>query len=351
MKKTMAIIGFGGMGGWHYNNITTRIPELTVKGVLDIRQERLEKARELNLHIYESLDEILADEELDFVSIIAPNDTHKEYAIACLRGGKHVVCEKPVTMNAAELEEIMVVAKETGKLFTIHHNRRLDKDYKIIKKIIEEDIIGQPYFIENRVQGSRQSLHGWRGHKPNGGGMVFDWGVHLLDQMLMLIDSKVVSVDAHLQYLFSNEVDDNIKIFLRFENKVSAVLEMSTNCLINTDRWHLSCIGGTAVIHDWECNGKIVQLRQDADMQWEDDIVYTEAGPTRTMAPRPSYTTIEKPLPEVETDWTDFYKNVMAAIDGVESPDVLPHEALRVMKVIDLIFESDVVGHGIACYI
>ena len=137
------------------------------------------------------------------VTIAVPNNFHKELAIQCLRAGKNVVCEKPVTMNAAELEEIMAVSKETGKLFSVHQNRRWDKDYRIIKKIIEDGTLGAPYFIESRVQGSRGAMYGWRGYKVNGGGMVLDWGVHLLDQMMDMIDSPVVSVDAHLQTVFS----------------------------------------------------------------------------------------------------------------------------------------------------
>ena len=182
--------------------------------------------------------------------------------------------------------------------------------------------------------------------------MVLDWGVHLLDQMMDMIHSPVVSVDAHLQTVFSEEVDDNIKLFLRFENGVSALLEMSTNCFVNLPRWHVSCTGGTAVVEDWSCKGKTVQLREDAgQMAWDDDIVYTEAGPTRTMAPRPAYTTKEEALPEVETDWADYYKNIVDVIDNGAELIVKPEQCLRVMKVIDLIFESEKLGHGLACHI
>ena len=97
-----------------------------------------------------------------------------------MRAGKQVISEKPVTLNAAELEEIIAVSKETGRLFSIHQNRRWDKDYRIIKRIYDEKLLGTPYFIESKVQGSRQAMHGWRGHKQNGGGMLLDWGVQFL---------------------------------------------------------------------------------------------------------------------------------------------------------------------------
>lgn len=351
MKHTLAIIGFGGMGSWHNDMITERIDEITVKGVFDLREEALQKAAEKGLHIYQSFDEILEDQEVDLVTIATPNNFHKDLAIRCLRGGKNVVCEKPVTLNSSELEEIIAVQKETGRLFSIHQNRRWDKDYAIIRKILEDKTIGEPYFIESRVQGSRGSMHGWRGYQENGGGMVLDWGVHLIDQLMDLIPSPVVSVYANLIQLFSSEVDDNIKIMLRFENGVSALLEMSTNCFINLPRWHMSCNNGTAVIEDWSCRGEMVQLNTEAKMEWADDIVYTEAGPTRTMAPRPVQTTKKIELPEVSVDWTDFYQNIVATLDGLEELIVKPEQALRVMKVIDLIFESELTGTGISCYI
>lgn len=351
MAYTMAIIGFGGMGSWHYRNITEKVPGLSVKGVFDIRQEAMDKAAAEGLYCYSSLEELLADEQVRLVTIATPNDFHKPLAIACLRAGKDVVCEKPVTLNAAELEEIIAVSRETGRLFSIHQNRRWDKDYRIIKKIYDEKLLGTSYFIESKVQGSRKAMHGWRGHRTNGGGMLLDWGVHLIDQLMTMIQSPVVSVDAHLLCMFSDEVDDNIKVLLRFENQVSALLEMSTNCLINSPRWHIQCLDGTAVIENWACEGRMVQLREDAEMKWEDDIVYTEAGPTRTMAPRPAFTTRELALPEVETDWSEYYKNIVEVLDGKAELIVKPEQALRVMKVIDLAFRSNEQKTGISCRI
>lgn len=351
MGHVSAIIGFGGMGHWHYESISQRVSGLRVKGVYDIRQEALQKAEREGLYAYESLEELLADPEVDLVTIATPNNFHKPLAIQCMRAGKNVVCEKPVTLNAAELEEIIAVRNETGKLFSIHQNRRWDKDYRIIKKILEDGTIGAPYFIESRVQGSRGAMYGWRGHRVNGGGMLLDWGVHLIDQLMDMIPSRVISVYGSLLSIFSGEVDDNIKVVLRFENGVTALCEMSTNCFVNLPRWHVSCMDGTAVVEDWACNGRMVQLNTDAAMEWGEDIVYTEAGPTRTMAPRPAHTTRQIPLPEVQTDWTEYYGNICDVLDGHAELIVTPEQALRVMRVIDLLFESERTHTGIVCTI
>lgn len=347
----LAIIGYGGMGGWHHDSIMEKVPQITVMGAYDVRGEALEKATSRGLKTYDSVDALLSDPAIDIVTIATPNNFHKDLSVRCLRAGKAVVCEKPVTLCAAELEAIIAVAKETGRLFSIHQNRRWDRDYRVVCKVLEEGTIGAPYFIESKVQGSRGSMHGWRGHKLNGGGMLLDWGVHLIDQMMDMIKSPVVAVDGQLLSVMTPEVDDNIKVTLRFENGVIALLEMATNCFITQPRWHVSCQNGTMQIDSWDCKGKMVQLNTDAPLEWADDIVYTEAGPTRTMAPRPPETTRELPLPEVTTDWADYYRNIVAVLEGKEELIVRPEQALRVMRVIDLLFESHEKRQGLACNI
>lgn len=351
MIKKAAIIGLGGMGGWHYEMITAQINEIEIKGAYDIREEVVENIKSKGLYAYSDADEIFSDTEIDIVIIATPNDSHKDYIIRSLKAGKATICEKPVTLGSEELIECIKVSKDTGCLFSVHQNRRWDRDFNIVKSVISSDVVGYPYFIESKVQGSRGSMHGWRGHKLNGGGMLYDWGVHLIDQLLYLIDSPVISVDAHLVKIFSDEVDDNDKIFIRFENGLDAIVEFSTNCFINHPRWHVSCSNGTFTVDDWDCGGKIAKLSGDGAMTWDNDIVYTSAGPTRTMAKRPPETTVQLPLPKVTVDWGDYYQNIVAVLDGNAELIVKPEECLRVMQVIDAAFLSDEKRSGVSCNI
>jgi scyllo-inositol 2-dehydrogenase (NADP+) len=351
MERKMAIIGFGGMGSWHCDNVTKRVDGLTVKGIYDIRPEACSAAREKGLVVYAGAEELLADSETSLVTIAVPNNFHKDYAIRALRAGKNVICEKPVAMNSRELEEILAAAKQAGRVFTVHQNRRLDRDFRIIKRIYDENMLGELYFIESRVQGSGRMLHGWRGHAENGGGMLYDWGVHLFDQLLWMIPSPVVSVTSHLTNVYYDEVDDNLQVFLRFRNGQSALVEVSTNCFVNQPRWYVEGKLGTAVVRNWQCEGEMVTMAGEKGLTWSDDIVYTAAGPTRTMAPRPEETKTKKPLPEVDTDWSMFYKNVCGVLDGRDELMVKPEETLRVMKLIDLIFESKEKGTPLSCEI
>ena len=346
-----AIVGCGGMGEWHTHFQQDRLADdLRLKGVYDIRPERMEQLQQAGIPTIDSLEAILNDPEIELVTVATPNNFHASLAIRCMEAGKNVVSEKPVTMNAAELEEVIAVSRRTGKVFTVHQNRRWDADFVTVKAIAESGVLGKPYMIESRVQGSRRVLCGWRGYPENGGGMLLDWGVHLIDQLMYLVDSPVTQVYCQMFALMPGvTVDDNLKLLLRFENGLSALVEVATNCFILQPRWHVSCEMGTAVIDDWAVNGRMVRLTNEDEMAWEESIVYTEAGPTRTMAPRPPETTETLPLPAVQTDLRDFYRNVKAAIREGAELKVKPEEALRVMKVIDACFESARTGKSISC--
>ncbi|MBR6772990.1 MAG: Gfo/Idh/MocA family oxidoreductase [Clostridia bacterium] len=348
MAHKLGLIGYGGMAEWHHKSINESVEGLEVIAAFDIRQERLDLAEKNGLIPCKTLEELLSVPGIDMITVAVPNNFHAGYCIAAMKAGKNVVCEKPVTMNSAELEEVIAVSKETGKLFTVHQNRRWDGDFRIVKKSIEEGLVGKPYYIENRVQGSGGKLHGWRGSKENGGGMLYDWGVHLLDQVMWLVDSPVKEIYCQMKQLKSEECDDNFKLYLEFENGVSAHVQVDTYCFIPLPRWQVQGDEATLVVSDWECNGKIVRAKEEEGVVWTENIVYTAAGPTRTMAPRRKETIQEDPLPKAKDKWSEYYRNVMAVLDEGAELIVKPEQSLRVMKVIDAAFESARTGHSVS---
>ena len=351
MGYKMAIIGFGGMGGWHHENVTKHIPDITVKGVFDIRQEARDNAVKKGLYAYATAEELYADKELDLVLVSTPNDTHAPYAIACMEAGKNVISEKPVTLSVELLDSILAVSEKTGKFFTVHQNRRWDRDFLTVKKILADELLHKPYTIESRVQGSRRALHGWRGYKQNGGGMVLDWGVHLMDQMLNMMPGKVVGVAANLHQVFAPEVDDDFTAMFRFDNGLTYIVNIAMNCFIQQPRWHVSCEDGTAVVTNWECEGKLVKLADQTEVDWSEDIIYTAAGPTRSMAPRPKETTMELDLPKVTGEWADYYHNIAKVLGGEAEPIVTKPQIRRLMQLIEAVFAANERKSELVCEI
>ena len=126
-KRTIggAVIGYGGMGNFHSEKMQT-VDGIELIGVYDIDPKQNELAKSRGIHAYASREELLADPRIDLVTVATPNDVHKEIVIAALAAGKNVICEKPVAMNSAELDEMIAAANKYGKLFTVHQNRRWD---------------------------------------------------------------------------------------------------------------------------------------------------------------------------------------------------------------------------------
>lgn len=338
MKHKMGIIGFGGMANWH-RELIEDIDNLEIAGIYDIKEERNAYARSLGIRAFDSLEELLADEEIEFVLIAAPNEVHKPAAIAAMRAGKHVVSEKPVTLSSEDLQEMREVSEETGMLLTVHQNRRWDEDFRIVQKILEENRLGELFSIESRVHGSRGIPGDWRQLPECGGGMVLDWGVHLLDQMLLLFPGqKVKTVYASLTHVTNQLVDDGFSAELMFENGVRALVEVGTSNFISLPRWYVLGMNGTALIEDFDKNGKIVAAT-GAD---EEDAVpvKTAAGLTKTMAPRRDDSIFTEKLPEVTSDIRDFYRNVMETIEQKAESKIKLDEVARVMRLMEAIFTS-----------
>lgn len=338
MEHRIGIVGFGGMAGWHFRKLQT-IDHITVAGIWDIKEERREAAREKGLHVYSSMDDLLADESTDLVLLAVPNDVHKPAAIAAMRAGKSVISEKPVTLNSEELQEIIAVSVETGKFFTVHQNRRWDEDYLTVKKVLEEEKLGELFRIESRVHGSRGIPGDWRQEKEHGGGMILDWGVHLLDQVLLLFPGvPIKTVYASITNVTNQLVDDGFTAELAFANGVRVLVEVGTSHFVSLPRWFVLGADGTAVIEDWNLNGRIVK----ATGVNEGDVVpvITAAGLTKTMAPRREDTISTESLPKVESDVRDFYRNVMGVLEGREESRIKLPEVMRVMKLMEAIMES-----------
>ena len=104
-------------------------------------------AREAGIHTYSSFEQVLADETVDIVLCATPNDVHKDIVISALLAGKNVICEKPVALSTADFDDMVAAAEQSGKLLSVHQNRRWDVDYLAMKKIVESGEIGKAVFV------------------------------------------------------------------------------------------------------------------------------------------------------------------------------------------------------------
>ena len=340
----IAIIGYGGMGNNHKKYIIKRLndsdyPEkLDLVGAYDINPA---KAIENGVTPIASAEEIWSDPEIKIVLIATPNDLHLPYVKKALACGKNVICEKPLGLSSDEVKEMYECAEKSGKVFEVHQNRRWDDDYLTVKNIFDKKTIGDVYRIESRVMGSNGIPGAWRKVFAQGGGMMLDWGVHLIDQMLQMIPGKVTSVYCDYSYQAGEDVDDGFNLLCKFDSGIEYRIVVDTNCFIELPRWQVYGVDGTATITNWRkdnVEGRVVRVNQREDDKLEG--VNAGNGFTKTMASRRAETVDELPLEIVRGDKNAFYRNFMNAIINGEQTIVTKEQVLRVFDVMESAYKS-----------
>ena len=342
-KVKIGIIGCGGMGGYHLNKMSI-CGLFDVIGILDIDPAVKKKAdlRRIPFFKPEEQEKFFALPGLQAVLIATPNDTHKSYAVAAAEHGLAVLSEKPVTLSCADLQEMLDAAEKNGTLFSVHQNRRWDPDYLCMKKIAESGMIGRVYKIESKVVGSNGIPGAWRKIKSQGGGMIYDWGVHLMDQILLFKqDTPITSVKCTTSYVYQEEVDDGFELEITFADDVAVTITIDTNSFVKVPRWMIYGMDGTAVIETFNCRkGKViaVKTRHDAKLKG----VQAGNGFTKTMADRSKGTVKESRLPKIVDDGLELYRNFYKCVldKTPEKSIITGKQLMRVMKLIELSFES-----------
>lgn len=337
-KMKVAVVGYGGMGGWHTEKLLkSDVAELA--GIYDIRRERNELAESRGIHAYGSLRELLQDSEVELVTVAVPNDAHEDVVVKALNAGKNVICEKPVALSLESLNRMIGAAEKNHVHFSTHQNRRWDVDYLAMKQVHDSGELGKVINIESRIHGSRGIPSDWRGEKVHGGGMLYDWGIHLIDQMLMIFGfENVESVYCICDHITNQEVDDGFRLDLNFKNGQRATVEVGTYNFIAMPRFYMRAEKGSALITDWREEAQVVKCTH-----WHESEVLpveTAAGLTKTMAPRDGITTDTYRVPKPQSDVHDYYRNFIATIRG-EATQCVTYDQMRTdLRVILAAFES-----------
>lgn len=352
MNYRIGYIGFGGMaGGYHYETAMRDDVPFTPTAVFDVDPERREFARSKNLAVFDNLGDFLNSRLFDFVLVATPNQFHCPYACAALEAGYHVMSEKPAAMSSAEIERMIAASKKSGKLFTVHHNRRWDTDCLIVKEALKAGYCGKLITVENRIHTSGNGqMFGWRMFEDHGGGMLGDWGVHMLDQTLYLFDGPIKSVYADVRRIRSYDVDDYAKVVIRFEDGLTAQVESSTFTPYPLPKWWI--LGEMGSVQVDACCGNSGRARyiKNAHNYDADAKLYTGGTVSHRnieMYEIDEWEETELPKTPVVQDWASLYKNLGAHLDGREPLVVTLESVLRCFKVIEAARKSSETGESV----
>lgn len=349
MALNIGIVGHGFMGHEH-EKMLTNMEGINVVAICDIDPGQLQDVPE-SIKTYTSAEEMYQDPEVQVVIIAANNNQHKHLVIEAAKAGKDIICEKPVALSIADLDEMTAAVEAAGVRFTVHQQRRYDPDYRTAKEVYDEGKLGDVYTVQSKLYGFNGNMHDWHVYVAEGGGMLYDWGVHLIDQMLWMIPEKVTQVYATVRNVINKEVDDYFHIMLRFESGIIGEIELGTYYLTDREHWFerhwfLGGNKGSAYIDGFFPEGKIVHtahLLENVSGQR----TMTAAGPTRSFGPAPEGMLITESLPEVHTCHEDYFRNYMKAYAGEEEFLVKIPETRRVLRLMDAIRESGRTGRSV----
>jgi len=226
----VGVIGLG-MGRAHLKGYEAS-PNAQVVALCDINEELLGRVlkERPNVRGFTDYGEMLAMRELQAVSVALPNYLHAPVTIAALEAGKHVLCEKPMAMNAAEAEEMKATAERTGRILMMDYNMRYMASAATLKPIMEAGGLGDVYHVTTTYtrRDGYPRLGSWFGQKAkSGGGPLIDLGVHRIDLALWLMGyPKPVSAFGNVYDLLARrklrgvefDCEDFSAAMIRFDN-------------------------------------------------------------------------------------------------------------------------------------
>lgn len=342
----LGIVGFGFMGHCDADMMAT-FPDEDIKlaAVADTNPDQLKDAPK-GVETYGSIDEMLEKADINTVMISVPNPLHLEMVEKSAKAGKAIICEKPAAMTVEQFDHMVEVTKENGVLFTVHQQRRWDKDYQIMKQVFDQKMVGDMYVIKSQLYGFNGNMHDWHVYPEMGGGMLYDWGVHLIDQILDMVPAKIDSLYADLRNVINEKVDDYFNILIKFKNGVTAEIELGTYYLTPKRAWFIGGNKGSAIIDGFNGEGKIVRTAHLLD-NVPGKITMTAAGPTRSFGPAAPGLLQEEPLPETAAEQRDYFVHFIKAFRGEEELIVQPKQVRRVLKVMEAVRESARTGEAV----
>lgn len=347
-KVKIGVIGTGNISNLHMAGYS-RLENVEVIAACDINEERVKKFAE-TYHIantFTDYHELLKMKEIDAVSITAWNNVHAPASIAALKAGKHVLCEKPLALNAEQALKMVEISKESGKILMVGFCRRFGENAAALKEMIEKGDLGQIYYAKTGCLRRWGNPGGWFSDRSkSGGGPVIDLGVHMIDLVRYLSGKpRAVSVMAstfdHMgmrtevrgitkynsaDYSEYNDVEDCATALIRFENGMTLFFETSWVQNIKEDSLYLELFGDKA----------------GARMEPEFEIYESKYN----------YLRDTKPVLNAEGSGFEhnFIEEIKHFINCITSDAVCLNPAedgLELMRIIDAIYQSAKTGHEV----
>jgi predicted dehydrogenase len=341
-KIRVGVIGLG-MGRHHIAGYQTH-PNAQVIAIADLDEERLRQIGDQYgvSTRYTSGEEMLQKVELDVVSVATPNKFHKPIAIAALEAGCHVLCEKPMAMNAAEGREMLAIAGKAGKRLMINFSYRFTEQSQALKARVDAGELGEVYFARS-VWHRRRGLPrfgGWFGQKAlSGGGPLIDLGVHRLDLALWLMGYpkpvwvmgsayNPIALALAEREGVSYDVEDLAAGMIKFENGATLEIEASWAANIKEQELMETRLLGT--------KGGLVQRNLNETYEFEAEMYVERDGAQYDVK-------LHAPPRRTLSAMYHFIDSIVKGMPHIATGE----EGLLVMEILDAIYASAASGEPV----
>lgn len=316
----VGVVGYGGafnMGRTHLQDMQKA--GMTPRAVAEPdAARRAVAAQEFpGIQTYSSVDEMLAQSDVNLVVLITPHNTHAPLALQCLKAGRHVVCEKPLALTTEECDAMIAAARDAGVILTTFHNRHWDGSILKALEVVRSGVLGEIIRIESHMGQWGKPGDWWRSSKSISGGILYDWGVHVLEYILQLVDSEITEVTGfakrghwapHSKW-GADTVEDEGFVVVRFKNGVWASVLM-TQIDLSPKRGMVQ-VTGTKGTFWWDYE------RHELTVQDGETTVISKG---------------KNPTPQ----WEKYYANVAAHLTKGEPLVITPEWSRRPIHILDL---------------
>jgi len=335
----VGLIGYGFSGKTFHAPLITAVSGLTLAAVASGDPNKVH-ADLPDVSVYADPLALATAEGIDLVVIATPNASHAPLARAALGAGKHVVVDKPFTLNLAEARELVALSAAQALTLSVFHNRRWDSDFLTIRQAIADGLVGKVVHFESHIDRFRPQVRKrWREDGGPGSGIWFDLGPHLVDQALQLF-----GLPERVQANFAHQrpralADDWAHVVLDYGER-RAVLHAGMLAAGGTSRFIVHGDAGSVVKRSADRQEQqLLSGMRPGQAGWGEDPdplhAYDGSGEQRI-------------LPARAGDQRLYYEGIVAMLNGAVSGAASPIQALAVMAVIEAAVDSVRSGQSVA---
>ena len=333
-----ALCSFG-MSGWVFHAPFLNVnPGFNLYAVWE-RTKNLAVEKYPSIKTFRALEDMLADSSVELVIVNTPNNTHYEYAKKALNAGKHVVIEKPFTVTVKEGDELIELAKKQNKKLSAYQNRRYDSDYKTIKKVIQQNLLGDLVEVEMHFDRFKEVISP-KVHKEipgPGTGSLYDLGSHLIDQALQLFGMPE-KIFADIQCVRPvSQVDDYFELLLYYK-KLRVRLKSSYTVREALPGYVFHGLKGSFIKPKTDVQEEMLQAgNTPGSSDWgtepesQKGLLHTEKDGE----------IIRKYIQSEQGNYNEFYDGIYEAIRNNKPLPVNPEESVNVIKIIEAAYKSN----------